>query len=38
MATPYNPLEGEKPELSVKLHENSDDHISIIVVHKDRPE
>ena len=38
MATPYTPLEGEKPELSVKLHENSDDHISIIVVRKDRPE
>jgi glycosyltransferase involved in cell wall biosynthesis len=35
---PYNPLEGDKPELSVKLHENTDEHVSIIVVHKDRPE
>jgi glycosyltransferase involved in cell wall biosynthesis len=34
----HNPLEGERPELTVKLHENTDDHISIIVVHKDRPE
>jgi glycosyltransferase involved in cell wall biosynthesis len=38
MSTVHNPLEGERPELTVKLHENSDDHISIIVVHKDRPE
>jgi GT2 family glycosyltransferase len=38
MNSTYNPLEGDKPELAVKLHENSDDHISIIVVHKDRPE
>ena len=34
----YNPLEGDRPEMAIKLHENSDDHISIIVVHKDRPE
>lgn len=34
----YNPLEGDKPELSVKLHENSEEHVSIIIVHKDRPE
>jgi glycosyltransferase involved in cell wall biosynthesis len=34
----HNPLEGDRPELSVKLHENSEEHISIIVVHKDRPE
>jgi len=37
-APAYNPLEGERPEMTIKLHENSDDHISIIVVHKDRPE
>lgn len=36
--TPHNPLEGDRAELSVKLHENTDEHISIIVVHKDRPE
>jgi hypothetical protein len=34
----YNPLEGDRPELSVKLHENTDEHVSIIIVHKDRPE
>ena len=34
----YNPLEGNRPELSVKLHESSDEHISIIIVHRDRPE
>lgn len=34
----HNPLEGERPEMSIKLHENSEEHISIIVVHKDRPE
>ena len=34
----YNPLEGNRPELSVKLHESSNEHISIIIVHKDRPE
>lgn len=36
--TVHNPLEGDRPEMSIKLHENTDDHISIIVVHKDRPE
>jgi glycosyltransferase involved in cell wall biosynthesis len=36
--TPHNPLEGDRPELSLKLHENSAEHVSIIVVHKDRPE
>jgi glycosyltransferase involved in cell wall biosynthesis len=34
----HNPLEGDRPEMTIKLHENSEDHISIIVVHKDRPE
>lgn len=34
----YNPLEGNAPDLKVKLHENSDEHVSIIIVHKDRPE
>lgn len=36
--TPHNPLEGERPELSIKLHESTDEHVSIIIVHKDRPE
>lgn len=35
---PHNPLEGEKPELSFDLESSSDEQISIIVVHKDRPE
>lgn len=34
----HNPLEGDAPELTVKLHETSDEHVSIIIVHKDRPE
>jgi pimeloyl-ACP methyl ester carboxylesterase len=36
--TPHNPLEGERPELNVKLNEGTDEHVSIIIVHKDRPE
>ena len=36
--TAHNPLEGDRPEMSIKLHQNTDDHVSIIVVHKDRPE
>lgn len=35
---PHNPLEGDKPELNIQLHQNSEEHVSIIVVHKDRPE
>jgi len=35
---PHNPLEGDRPELSVKLHESTDEHVSIIIVHRDRPE
>jgi glycosyltransferase involved in cell wall biosynthesis len=36
--TPHNPLEGDKPELNIPLHQNSEEHVSIIIVHKDRPE
>lgn len=36
--TPHNPLEGERPELTVNLHDGSEEQVSIIVVHKDRPE
>jgi len=36
--TPHNPLEGEKPELNINLHDGSEEQVSIIVVHKDRPE
>jgi glycosyltransferase involved in cell wall biosynthesis len=36
---PHNPLEGERPEMVLKLHnESSQEQIAIIVVHKDRPE
>lgn len=35
--TAHNPLEGNKPELSIDLHDGSEEQISIIIVHKDRP-
>ncbi|MHA1948732.1 MAG: glycosyltransferase family 2 protein [Candidatus Thorarchaeota archaeon] len=35
---PHNPLEGDAPELSFNLHDGSDEQVSIIIVHKDRPE
>lgn len=35
---PHNPLEGNRPELTVNLHDGSEEQISIIIVHKDRPE
>ena len=35
---PYSPLEGERPEIILNLHDGSDEQISIVVVHKDRPE
>ena len=40
MATnvPFNPLEGERPELNIKMHDGSDEQVSIFIVHKDRPE
>jgi len=34
----YNPLEGSKPELVLNLQDSTEDSISIIVIHKDRPE
>ena len=36
--TPHNPLEGERPDLTIKLNDGSDEQISIVIVHKDRPE
>ena len=36
--TPHNPLEGERPELTLDLNDGSEEHISIVIVHKDRPE
>lgn len=35
---PHNPLEGPRPELTLNLHDGSEEQVSIIVVHKDRPE
>ena len=35
---PHNPLEGDAPELTINLHDGSDEQVSIIIVHKDRPE
>lgn len=35
---PHNPLEGQRPELTVSLHDGTDEQISIVIVHKDRPE
>lgn len=35
---PHNPLEGERPELTISLHDGTDEQISIVIVHKDRPE
>ena len=37
-AKPHNPLEGERPELTINLHDGTEEQISIIIVHKDRPE
>lgn len=37
-AVPHNPLEGERPELTLNLESNSDEQVSVIIVHKDRPE
>lgn len=34
----HNPLEGQKPELNINLHEGSDEQVSIVIVHRDRPE
>lgn len=35
---PHNPLEGDRPELTLNLHDGSEEQVSIIVIHKDRPE
>lgn len=35
---PFNPLEGEKPEITFKLNDNTDELVTIVIVHKDRPE
>lgn len=35
---PFNSLEGPQPELTINLHDGSEEQVSIIVVHHDRPE
>ena len=35
---PHNPLEGERPEIVFNLHDGSDEQVSIIIVHRDKPE
>jgi GT2 family glycosyltransferase len=37
MSTPHNPLEGQPADLTLDLHDGTDEQISIIIVHKDRP-
>lgn len=34
----YNPLEGERPDLTLSLRDGTDEQITIAVIHKDRPE
>lgn len=35
---PHNPFEGNRPEVVFDFHEGVDEQISIIIVHRDRPE
>lgn len=35
---PHNPLEGKRPELNISLDNYVEDMVSIVIVHKDRPE
>src|SRR5271165_3513014 len=36
--TPHSPLDGDRPELSIPLHDGTEEQISIVVVHNDQPE
>lgn len=36
--SPYNPLEGDRPHLTLDLNDGTSERVSIIVVHNDRPE
>lgn len=33
----YNPLTGDRPELVIPLNDSTNEVVSIIIVHKDRP-
>jgi glycosyltransferase involved in cell wall biosynthesis len=35
---PHNPLEGDRPDMVMKLYDGTDEQISIVIVHRDRPE
>jgi len=35
---PFNPLEGQRPELSIPLHDGSEEQVSIVVISNNRPE
>lgn len=37
MSVPHNPLNGDRPEMSLKL-DGTDERVSIIIVHNDKPE
>lgn len=34
---PYSPLDGDRPELSIPLHDGTEEQISIVVVHNNQP-
>jgi GT2 family glycosyltransferase len=36
--TPHSPLDGDRPELSIPLHDGTEEQISIVVVHNNEPE
>lgn len=36
--TPHSPLDGTPPELTINLHDGSEEPVSIIIVHRDKPE
>lgn len=36
--TPHNPLEGPASQLTIPLHDGTEEQVSIIVVHNDKPE
>jgi GT2 family glycosyltransferase len=38
MPQPYNCLEGERPDIVLNLNDGTEELVSIVVVHKDRPE
>lgn len=35
---PFNPLEGERPELTIPLHDGTEEIVAIVIVHNDKPE